>query len=303
MAFRLPPLGALRAFEAAARHVSFTRAATELFVTPGAISRQISSLEEHIGFPLFERSNREVKLTSAGQAYAKSMTEAFAQIGEATRQLQASEKQRVLRISAPLTFALRWLMPRLANFKAQHPKNEYRLTTVVPIPLKLATADFDAGIRIFKKSPTDLVAHRLLDIEYVPVCSPRLLTGDKPLNQPEDLRHHVLLHSSARPDDWALWLSKAQLHDLDLNGGSHFESSSVAYEAALEGMGVALAMKALVTDHLASGRLVMPIDLSYSDGSAFCLVYPRKPEVSKSLATFRDWIVAEAGMPLPAEEL
>jgi LysR family glycine cleavage system transcriptional activator len=294
-------LGALRAFEAAARHASFTRAATELFVTPGAISRQIATLEEFIGFPLFERTNRDVRLTSAGEEYAQSISGAFTQVHEATRHLLASKQQAPLRISAPLTFALRWLMPRLPSFKARHPDDDYRLTTIVPIPLKL-TSEFDAGIRIMRSSP-ELVAHRLFDVELVPVCSPRLISGGPPLRVPKDLQRHALLHSSARPLDWPLWLGMAKLPPIDVSDGVQFESSSVAYEAALEGMGVALAMKGLVEDHLASGRLVMPFeDLAYTDGSAFCIVYPRKPEVRRQVATFRDWIVQQAGHALPALE-
>ncbi|MFL9926347.1 transcriptional regulator GcvA [Herbaspirillum lusitanum] len=303
MALRLPPFGALRAFEAAARHASFTRAATELFVTPGAISRQISSLEEYIGFPLFERTNREVKLTVAGAEYAKSITHAFEQVSEATTRLQESERNKVLRISAPLTFALRWLMPRLASFRALHPDNEYRLTTVVPIPLKLAATEFDMGIRIFKESPADLFAHKLMEVEYVPVCSPALLTQGPPLKEPADLRKHIRIYSSARQGDWALWLQKAGLVEEELSQGLYFESSSVAYEAALKGVGVALAMKGLVADDLATGKLVMPFDLTYSDGSAFCIVYPRKEVIGPAVSTFRDWIVQEAGMPLPPLEL
>ena len=297
---RLPPLGALRAFEAAARHTSFTRAATELFVTPGAISRQIATLEEFVGFPLFERTNREVKLTVAGVEYAHSISGAFSVIQDATRHLLASRQQAPLRISAPLTFALRWLIPRLASFKNLHPHDDYRLTTVVPIPLKLTT-EFDVGIRILRSS-ADVVAHRLFDVELVPVCSPRLLAQGPPLKEPADLRRHFLLLSSARPKDWPLWLAAAGLPDIDPSSGVQFESSSVAYEGALEGMGVALAMKGLVGDHLASGRLVMPFDLSYSDGSAFCIVYARKTEISPQVARFRDWIVQEAGHGLPAQE-
>jgi LysR family glycine cleavage system transcriptional activator len=300
MPLRLPPLGALRAFEAAARHTSFTRAAAELFVTPGAISRQIATLEEFVGFPLFERTNREVKLTVSGVEYAQSISGAFSAIQDATRHLLASRQQAPLRISAPLTFALRWLIPRLASFKSLHPQDDYRLTTVVPIPLKLTT-EFDVGIRILRSS-ADVVAHRLFDVELVPVCSPRLLAQGPPLRQPADLRHHVLLNSSARLKDWPLWLAEAGLPDIDPSSGVQFESSSVAYEGALEGMGVALAMKGLVGDHLASGRLVMPFDLAYADGSAFCIVYARKAETSPQVARFRDWIVQEAGHSLPAQE-
>jgi LysR family glycine cleavage system transcriptional activator len=300
MSFRLPSLGALRAFEAAARHANFTRAASELFVTPGAISRQIGALEEYFGFALFERTNREVKLTPAGLEYAKAITAALMQVSDATRQLLASEQQAPLRISAPLTFAMRWLMPKLVSFKARYPNNEYRLTTVVPIPLKM-TSEFDVGIRILKSSP-EVVAHRLFDVELVPVCSPKLLSSGPPLKEPRDLRKHVLLHSSARTRDWALWLDLAGVAHIDEAEGIQFESSSVAYEGALEGMGVAIAMKGLVTDYLASGRLVTPFEPVYRDGSAFCIVYARKGEVNHQIAAFRDWIVAEAGMPLPAAE-
>lgn len=298
---RLPPLGALRTFEAAARHTSFTRAASELFVTPGAVSRQIGALEEFIGFALFERSNRDVKLTPAGQAYARAIGAAFAQIMEATRQLQASGQQAPLRISAPLTFALRWLIPRLAHYKEAHPQNDYRLTTVVPIPLKM-TPEYDVGIRILRSSP-EIAAFKLFDVELVPVCSPRLLAGAAPLKEPADLRHHVLLHSSARPRDWPLWLEMVGATDqVDLNTATQFESSSVAYQAALEGIGVALAMKGLVEDYLATGQLVMPFPQTYRDGSAFSLVYARRAEPNAQIVAFRDWIVAEAGMPVPAVE-
>lgn len=296
MTSRLPPLSALRAFEAAGRHASFTRAAAELFVTPGAISRQIRGLEEFVGFTLFERTNREVKLTAAGEAYAKSITSAFAQIEEATRLLQASRKKSILRISAPLTFSMRWLMPRLASFSSQQPEHDFRLTTTVPIPAKLVMGEFDVAIRVLISSP-DLIAHRLFDVELVPVCSPRLLKDGPPLQKPADLRKHTLLHSSVRSNDWADWLAAADAPMVDSEAGIRFESSSLAYQGAIEGIGVAIAIRFLVTDDLAAGRLVMPFDLGARDGSFFSVVYPRASESNPALITFRDWIIAEAGQP------
>ncbi|MBI3706385.1 MAG: transcriptional regulator GcvA [Proteobacteria bacterium] len=294
MAWRLPPMNALRALEAAGRHVSFTRAAEELHVTPGAISRQIRGLEDHLGVPLFERNHREVKLTKTSRAYVGTLTVVFERIDRATRSILDSKRERHLHIHSSITFTLRWLLPKLGSFHARHPKQEIRLTTALPIAANFATGDTDVAIRLAGASP-DMIAHRLVDIELMPVCSPKLFSDIARVRAPAELRTHTLLHSSARPHDWANWLSAAGAPSVDPQRGIRFESSSLAYQAAIEGIGVAVGVKALVAEDLSAGRLVAPFDFIYRDGSAFHLVYSRHAAQNPQLIEFRDWIIAEAG--------
>ena len=289
---RLPPLNALRVFESAARNLSFTRAAEELFVTPGAISRQIRTLEEHLGAPLFERNHREVKLSRASSVYAAALTEIFAEINRATRRFTDVERDRPLHISCSITFTLRWLVPRLAAFHGQFPTRQIQLGAAAPNQTHFAADDVDVAIQTAIPGK-DMACHRLMGTYLFPVCHPSLLERGPPLKAPADLANHVLLRSSARPHDWTDWCAAAGADNVHAASGTRFESSSLAYQAALEGIGVAMGVYPLVADDLAAGRLVSPIDFIL-DGGAFNLVYPRSSADNPHLLEFRDWVLAEA---------
>jgi LysR family glycine cleavage system transcriptional activator len=300
MPARLPPLNALRALEAAGRYVSFTRAADELHVTPGAISRQIRSLEDMLGFPLFERHHREVKLTPDSQIYIEALTDAFDQIERATRRLVDVRKQNYLHIHSAITFTMRWLVPKLVAFHALHPKRDIRISTFLPDVADLVSLPADVAIRIrnpelVAATEPALIGHPIMDIDLVPVCSPQLLDKGELARDPAGWDRVTRLISSARPDDWATW-AHASAVEMDAQIGMRFESSSLAYQAAIEGIGVAIAMKQLVQDDLDAGRLVMAHTHVHRTGTAFYLLYSQAAAQMPQVREFRDWIVAEADL-------
>lgn len=296
MPARLPPLNALRMLEAAGRLMSFTRAAEELNVTPGAVSRQIRLLEESLGFPLFERHHREVRLSTQARAYVDQLSESFRQMERATQRLVDQHRQPVLHVHIAITFTLRWLVPRLAAFHARHPRQEIRLSTALPTSVELA-ASTDVSLQMrtqesVVQSSRILCAHRLFDIELVPVCSPSLLAAGALDGKVAALGQHMLLHSNARPDDWATWLHAVGEDQVDARAGIFFESSSLAYQAAVEGVGVAIGMRRLVEADLAAGRLVMPCSFVHLADVAFYLLHSRDAADFPPVAAFRDWILS-----------
>ncbi len=302
MATRLPPLNALKAAEAAGRLMSFTRAADELHVTPGAISRQVKLLEDFLGVPLFERGNRELRLAEDGRAYLRALTETFERLENATRRFLHTRRARPLHIHCSMTFTLRWLVPRLTSFHASHPMREIRLTTaVVPITSQLGTGDVDVMIELGDGDWPDLVCHRLADSELVPVCSPKTAAAFSRPRRPEELLKHTLLHSLARPDDWASWLRAAGVDYADTAGSLRFESSSLAYQAAIEGMGIAIAQRCLIQDDLKARRLVTPFDFTYKDGQGYYMVYLPVSAHESRLVEFREWIINPAERVLQQE--
>ncbi|MBF9233847.1 LysR substrate-binding domain-containing protein [Microvirga alba] len=298
MTTRLPPLNALRALEAAGRYVSFTRAADELHVTPGAISRQIRGLEDILGFSLFERHHREVKLTAESQVYVEALTDAFNQMERATRRLVDSRKQNYLHIHTAITFTMRWLVPKLVAFHALYPKREIRMSTMMPGAADLSALPTDVSIQI--RSPEivaaaapALIAHPLMDIDLVPVCSPQLMAECELGRAPSRWQTVTRLISSARPNDWQTWVAASGV-DIDPQIGMRVESSSLAYQAAIEGIGVALAMKRLVQEDLKAGRLVIAHPLIYPTGTSFYLLYSQAASQMPQVKEFRDWVVQEA---------
>jgi len=290
---RLPPLNPLRTFEAAARHQSFTRAARELHVTPGAVSRQVMVLEKFVGARLFERVNREVRLTPVGQRYLHDLSDVFDRIAASTLRAMQGVRERPLHVWCPMTFAMRWLVPRLPAFHAAHPGRDAIFTTSLK-PVDFSVHDADVAIRMGRGDWPGVISRHLVGIELLPVCSPRLLSGPTPLKTPRDLARHTLLQSVARPEYWRIWLEAAGAGDVDPDRGLTFESVSLAYQAALEGLGVAMGQHALVAEDLAVGRLVAPFGPRVPIDNAFYLVYPERLEDDAHLSTFRDWILAEA---------
>ncbi|MBN9409853.1 MAG: transcriptional regulator GcvA [Burkholderiales bacterium] len=289
----LPPLNAVRAFEAVGRRGSVKQAAEELHVTPGAVSRQLALLEEHLGAALFKRSNRRVSLTHSGTLYLRRVSEALLRLSEATDEIKSTKGRDPLHIWCSMTFGLRWLVPRLPAFRAAEPDRDVVFTTSLG-PIDFSTRTTDVAIRIGRGNWPGCVSHRLVDIELTPVCSPALLQRLGPMTSPSDLARTTLLQSAARPGYWRLWLAAAGAVGIDPDRGMTFESVSLAYQMALDGAGVALGQLALVEDDLKAGRLVAPFAQCVDSGDAFHLIYPNRLAEDSFVIRFRDWLLGEA---------
>lgn len=289
---RLPPLNAIRAFEAAARHLSISDAALELNVTAGAVSRQIRGLEETLGLALFVRGHRQIALTPQGAEYFKAVTKALDELKDATRRLKRKHQRRPLKIRAYTTFAIRWLIPRLAAFRAEHPEIEVLIKASLD-PVDFRKEDIDGAIRLGDGVWQGAHVDRLVANELVAVCSPALVKAAPRLRRPADLARTTLLHSIARPDDWAAWLNHAGVSDrIDARSGMSYESSAMVYAAAIEGLGVGMAQRFLVEDDLRAGRLVMPFDVTLDMGDhTYYLLTAAHRDSSPAMATFRQWLL------------
>ena len=294
---RLPPLNALRAFETAARHMNFSRAAEELNVTPGAVSQQIQNLEDFVGEALFRRTPRGLLLTDAGQTALPALREAFDRLAEAASLLTSSVDGRRVTISAPPSFAAKWLMPRLGRFEAAHPDVDVWLQAGMDL-VDFAAGEVDVAIRYGSGRYPGLESIRLMSETVIPVASPALL-AEKPLEAPEDLHRHVLLHDGS-PDadescpDWSMWLAARALRDIDGTRGPRFNQSSLVIEAAAAGRGVALAKRALAQADLDAGRLVAPLGDATQVDFAYYLVHPKPKGRLKQVRAFAGWIAEEA---------
>jgi LysR family glycine cleavage system transcriptional activator len=225
---RLPPLNAIRAFEAAARHLSITVAGNELNVTPGAISRQIRLLEETLDIQLLHRGHRQIALAGPGNDYYRAVTKAMNALRDATRRLMKRAKRRQLKVRAYTIFAMRWLIPRLSSFHTANPGIEVLLTASLD-PVDFRKEDIDGAIRLGDGKWSGVNAHRLVSNVLVPVCSPGLLSTGAKVRNPEDLKMQTLLHSIARPDDWGYWVKAAEVEkQVDARGGMTYQSSAMA---------------------------------------------------------------------------
>jgi LysR family transcriptional regulator, glycine cleavage system transcriptional activator len=290
---RIPPLNALRAFEVASRHLSFKRAAEELCVTQGAVSRHIQNLESHLGVALFERSHRRVVLTPEGVRYVHDIREAFRRVQEATETIIASNNRRSLKVKVPPTFAIRWLVPRLAGFQARCPDMSLQIST--PFTTPFFERDLDIAVNYPSPSMPDDVACELMFQELLtPVVSPPLAAGPLPIEEPDDLSHHVLLHSLTRPTDWRTWLQAAGAKKVDHESGLRFENPGLVYQGATQGVGVAVGQLHFVTDDLLAGRLVAPFRLLKAQETGYYLVFPKDRLRNPYVREFRDWILEEA---------
>jgi LysR family glycine cleavage system transcriptional activator len=292
MARRLPSLNALRAFEAAARHLSFSRAADELSVTHAAVSHQIKALEADLGVSLFRRITRGVRLTEAGQAYLPVLRDAFDAIAETTARLRADEESGLLTVATTPSFAARWLVPRLGGFYADHPEIDVRLYPSIEL-IDFARDDVDIAVRFGRGDWSGVRAEHLLCLDMFPVCSPALLDRPHPLRTPEDLRNHTLLHEDVR-EDWRRWLLAAGIEDIDFARGPMFHDTSLLLQAAVAGLGVAIAHSALVNDDLAAGRLVRPFETRLATDVGFYVVCPEGAVARPKVRAFRDWLFEAA---------
>ena len=314
MARRLPPLNTLPDFEAAARHLSFTKAADELNLTHGAVSRQVKALEEALGVKLFRRLNRALRLTDEGQAYAGTVRELLLRLREASERLRAREEKGGLTVSTTYSFTNKWLMPRLVRFRARHPEIDVRLQANDQL-VDFAREEVDIAIRYGRGRYPGLVAERLVADDYVPVSSPALLRGPHPLRKPVDLKYHTLLHEEDAPPQpglgeitavsWSMWLKAAHVEGVDPARGPIFSHSSMVLQAAINGEGVALGRTALIAEDLAAGRLVKPFELQLKVPLAYYIVAPPRALERPKVRAFRDWLLAEAGedkrSPTPTE--
>jgi LysR family transcriptional regulator, glycine cleavage system transcriptional activator len=301
MSRSLPPLNALRAFEAAARHLSFTAAASELNVTQAAISHQIKALEERLGLKLFRRVGRNLLLSDAAQAYLPEIGAAFDRIAGATRRLHQHDAGGVLSATVLPSFAAKWLLPRLGRFRAAHPEIDLRISSSVET-VDLMREDFDIALRAGSGDYPGLRADAILSESFFPVCSPALLAGPLPLRAPDDLRHHTLLHDEPR-DLWQLWFKMVGIADIDATRGPGFSDSGMLIWAAIEGQGVAIAKGTLAADDLRAGRLVRPFDQSMPADFSYWLVCPEASADRPKIVAFREWLLAEAGaVPPPAPD-
>ena len=297
MARSLPPLNALRAFESAARHLSFTRAAAELNVTPAAISHQVKALEELLEVPLFRRLTRALRLTDAGQAALPMLSQGFDTLAHGVEQMRAHCETGVLTISVSPSFGAMWLVPRLENFRSLHPDIEIRIDGTDRL-VDMARGDADVAVRYGPGGYNGVRVDHLFNRVNTPVCSPELMSGKHPLHQPGDLRHHTLLHVDWKDAEasWRMWLLAAGLHDIDPTRGPHFIQENMAVQAALDGHGVALIGDILLADHLAAGRLVRPFDPSLSRplNFSYYLLSAKERSERPKVAAFRDWLLEEA---------
>ncbi len=297
MARRLPPLNALRAFEAAARHLSLSKAAEELSVTPAAISHQIRTLEDHLGVALFRRDGRALLLTDAGQACLPGIREGFDRLASAIDEIDSLGMAGVLTVSVAPSFAAKWLLPRLDRFQVKHPEIDVRVSASMQLT-DFSRDDVDMAIRYGGGRYPDLVVERLLEESVFPVCSPGLLKDKGALENPEGLRHHTLLHDDSPDNDescptWEMWLKAAGVTGLDASRGPRFNQSSLVIEAAMLGRGVALAKATLATADLAEGRLVKPFEVSAPVHFAYYVVCPKAKLNLPKVALFRDWLRLE----------
>jgi LysR family glycine cleavage system transcriptional activator len=295
MTARLPSLNGLRAFEAAARHLSFTQAASELNVTQTAISHQIRRLEEELGLRLFIRKNRALALTPQARDYLPGVRAAFNDLRLATDRLLRKDDDNVLTISTLASLAAKWLLPRLSAFQEAHGGIDVRITTSTGL-VDFRGGDVDAAIRYGRGHWPGLRADWLMADELFPVCSPALLKGERPLNCPQDLAHQTLLHTSGGyDDDWRLWLTAAGLPaDISKPPGVTFDLIFMTVQAAIDGIGVALGRTSYVQDDIAKGRLVVPFKIALPADAGFYLVSPEGAAEPPKLAAFRQWLVASA---------
>lgn len=287
---RIPSIEALIAFEAAARHQSFTRSADELALTQSAVGRQIASLEEYLGVPLFNRIKKRLSLTDVGQVYAKQVREHLQRIERDTLAAMAHrDAGGMLELAVIPTFATRWLIPRLPQFYAQNAHITLNLTTRAE-PFMFNETPFDAAIHFGNAIWPGAITQHLFGEEITPVCSPRLLGSCVQL-QPEDLMRFPLLHQSARAEAWRHWFAQAGIHDVNCMKGQRYELFSMLVEAVRAGLGIALVPRFFVLNELSTGELVIPCELSLRNEKGYYLVYPEAKQNCPLVKLFATWLL------------
>ncbi len=292
MSRRLPSLNALKAFEAAARYESFTRAAEELCVTQGAVSHQVKALEAELGLKLFNRERQRLVITDAGRRYLDVVRDAFDRIAAGTEALLQRQRGGVLTVTTSPNFAAKWLVPRLSRFVEAHPGIDLRISASLQ-HVDFAREDIDLAIRHGDGSSNGLHQTRLCTEELVVVCSPRLLSGKAAIRRPGDLAKHTLLHVNDR-NDWSRWLEAIGGANVDVSRGPVLNQASMAIDAAVDGQGVALARTALAAWDLINGRLMCPFATALPVTYAYWIVCTKAAARLPKIGTFRDWLIGEA---------
>lgn len=287
---KLPPLNALRCFEAAARLLSLKLAADELCVTASAVSQQIARLEATLNISLFLRTPRQLRLTEAGEIYLRAIQPAFRQIAAATQRLQQQPGLEKVTISCTSGFAIQWLLPRLKDFERRHPEIEIQIGTTNR-QVDLLSEGIDFAVRHGSGVYPGLLSYRLLDDELTPVCSPRLIAPQQKLSSARQLLQLPLLHDEHRLD-WMLWCQIAGIEDKNAARGPVFVDSNGVIEAALAGMGVALLRASLIAPALAQKRLIIPLALPVASSIAYHLVYHESALLSPANRCFHDWLLS-----------
>ena len=294
---RLPPLNALRAFESAARHLNFSRAADELSVTPGAVSQQIQNLEDYVGVALFKRTPKGLLLTDPAQTALPALREAFDRLAEAASMLTAAVDGRRLTVSVAPSFAAKWLVPRLGQFEALHPQVDVWVSAGMEL-VDFNSGEVDLAIRYGSGRYPGLEVIRLMQETVIAVVSPALLEAH-PLEELSDLAQQVLLHDGS-PDadescpDWTMWLAARGVKGVDGARGPRFNQSSLVIEAAVGGRGVALAKRTLAQADLDAGRLVAPFQIATAVDFAYYVVHPKAKGRLPQVKAFVGWLIAQA---------
>lgn len=295
---KLPPLDLLRGFEAAARNLSFTKAADELFVTQSAVSRQVKSVEEHLGVALFVRRHRALLLTEAGHELYRATAQALRQLADAASRIRDRGAGRALTVTATIGFASLWLIPRLADFRGEHPDIDIRIAANNDM-LDLEREGIELAVRYCMPKAAPRGAIKLFGEAVLPVCSPKLLTRAKPLARPEDLRHHVLLHyelpgGTAPWLSWTVWLETMQVPALKPAGSLRFIQYDQTIQAAIDGQGVALGTTPLVRELIKQGRLVAPLAGKFESSRAYYLLTSAAAAGRPQAKAFADWLLRQA---------
>jgi LysR family glycine cleavage system transcriptional activator len=285
----LPPLGALHAFEAAARLLSFKAAAAELHVTPGAVSQQIKLLEDRLGVALFLRRARSIQLTEAGRLLLPPTQRAFRLLSDAVVRVRESDASKVLSVSMLPSFAAHWFVPRLGSFGARHPEIDVRISAT-QLLADLERDDVDVAIRYGLGHYPGLHVEHMLAEELFPVCSPALLKGPLPLKTLDDLAHHTLLHDEAR-QEWPLWLTAAGVTHVDATRGPSFSLWDLALQAAVAGQGIALGRSTLTAQYLKTRQLVRPFKISSPAALGYYFVCLPERLKEPKISAFRSWLL------------
>ena len=289
---RLPQLNALKAFEAAARHESFTRAAEELFVTQGAVSHQVKALETELGVKLFNRERQRLVITEAGRNYLAVVRDAFDRIALGTERLLQQQSAGALTVSTSPDFAAKWLVHRLGHFAESHPEIDLRVSATLH-HVDFAREEVDLAVRHGEGNWPGLDTVRLSSEQLFAVCSPKLLTGRRRLTRPSDILKYPLIHMDGRAD-WSKWLQAAGLEDAEVIHGPTMNRASMVIDAAIDGQGIALARTTLSAWDLINGRLVRPFPETLRLSKTYWIVCPKATAALPKIVTFRDWLLAEA---------
>lgn len=292
----MPPLNALKSFEAAARHESFTRAAAELHVTQGAVSHQVKALEAELGIKLFHRERQRLMITEAGREYLNVVRDALDRIGVGTEHLVQRQSAGTLTVSISPDFAAKWLVHRLGRFAQAHPDIDLRIAAAMH-HVDFAREDVDIAVRHGDGTWPGLHVARLSTEQLFAVCSPKLLSGRHRMSRPSDVLKFSLLHLDSRKD-WSRWLEAAGVPSVELSDGPVFNRASMIIDAAVDGQGIALARTTLAAWDLINRRLVRPFNLALRISKAYWIVCPKATSTLPKITMFRDWLLTEAAADL-----